>query len=87
MWKHRQKKFMNYKRSEDKPESSGQTKTSIRDVVCYECKEPGHYRSDCPKLQRERQKKIFGMKKGMRQPGMTQILLKMNLVLKIKMPT
>ena len=65
MWKHRKKKFRNYKRSEDKPESSRHKKSSRRDVVCYECKELGHYRSDCPKLQRERPKKKFGKKKGM----------------------
>ena len=50
MWKHRKKKFKNYKRSEDKAEPSGHRKSSEKDIVCYECKEPGHSRSECPKL-------------------------------------
>ena len=52
LWKHRQKKFRNFKKSEDKPESSGRKNSHIREIICYECKEPGHYKSDCPKLQR-----------------------------------
>ena len=50
MWKQRQKKFINHRRLEDRGESSGHKKFSKRNVIFYECKEPGNLRSDCPKL-------------------------------------
>ena len=59
MWKHRQKKFRNYKRSEDIAESYGHKKSSKRDIIYYECKELGYFRSDCPKLQKTKAKEIF----------------------------
>ncbi|XP_058762055.1 uncharacterized protein LOC131635456 [Vicia villosa] len=65
MWKHRQKNFRNYKRSEDKAESSRHKKSNKRSVICYEYKEPGHYKNDCPKLLKDRSKKKFEKKKGL----------------------
>ena len=63
--KHRQKKFRNFKKSKDKPKSSGHKKSNWRELICFECKELGHYKSDCPKIQSEKPKKRFGKKKGM----------------------
>lgn len=65
LWKHRQRKFRNFKRLENRAESSGHKKSSKKEIVCYECKEPGHYNSDCPKLQKERPKKKFEKKKSL----------------------
>src|SRR4051812_49809956 len=33
--------------------------------MCYECNEPGHFRSECPSLQKENPKKKFHKKKGL----------------------
>src|SRR4051812_14598300 len=33
--------------------------------MCYECNEPGHYKNECPKLQKENPKKKFHKKKGL----------------------
>ena len=61
LWKHRQKKFRNTRSSNES--SSGHKKTRNKEVVCFECKEPGHYKSDCPKLQKEKPKKKFTKEK------------------------
>ncbi|MGR2462358.1 zinc finger CCHC domain-containing protein, partial [Salmonella enterica] len=46
--------------------SSGQKKSSIKEVTCFECKESGHYKSDCPKLKRDKKpKKHFKTKKSL----------------------
>src|ERR1051325_6885181 len=65
MWKYRQKKFRNHRRSEDKGESSGHKRFRKRSITCYKCKEPGHFKTECPKLQREKPKRIFDKKRGM----------------------
>src|ERR1044072_2311411 len=45
--------------------SSGQRKASDREVICFECKEPGHFKIDCPMLKKERKTKKFQNKKGL----------------------
>src|ERR1044072_2941847 len=45
--------------------TSGQRKASDREVICFECKEPGHYKIDCPMLKKERKTKKFQKKKGL----------------------
>ncbi|XP_058782897.1 uncharacterized protein LOC131657524 [Vicia villosa] len=58
LWKHRQRKPRNHRRSDDYSESPfGHRKYRNKEVICYECNEPGHYKSDCAKLQRENPKK------------------------------
>lgn len=63
LWKHKQRKFRNYKKPNQRSESSRHRKSSRKEVVCYECKEPGHFKSECPKLQKEKPKKKFDKKK------------------------
>lgn len=63
LWNHKQRKFRNYKKPDQCSESSRHRKSSRKEVVCYESKEPGHFRSDCPKLQMEKPKKKFDKKK------------------------
>ena len=65
MWKHMQRKFSNHRRYEDKGESSGDKRFSKRSITCYECKEPGHFKTECPNLQREKPKRRFEKKRGM----------------------
>ncbi|MCI25327.1 transcriptional regulator ATRX, partial [Trifolium medium] len=37
--------------------ASGQTRPKTdKDVICYECQEPGHYRNECPKLSDDKSK-------------------------------
>ena len=82
LWKQRQRKFRNPRRSENQNESfsryrrsesssghrrsegsSGNRKPNNKDIICYECNEQGHYKSDCPKLQKEKPRKRFGKEK------------------------
>ena len=82
LWKQRQWKFINPKRSENQNESSsryrrlesssrhrrsegssGYIKPNNKDIICYECNEQGNYKSDCPKLQKEKPKKKFRKEK------------------------
>ena len=44
--------------------SSGHRKSSNRDIICYECNEQRHYKSDCPRLQKEKPKKKFFKEKN-----------------------
>src|SRR3954465_9009954 len=67
LWKRKQRKFKNF-RSSKKPErgeSSGLRRSDKKKVTCFECNEPGHYKSECLKLQREKPKKKFQKKKGL----------------------
>ncbi|KAL5789775.1 hypothetical protein ACOSQ2_004663 [Xanthoceras sorbifolium] len=49
-------------RSQDRGKSRGKSKhrskSRSRDVVCWYCKEPGHVRSKCDKLQKKRENKV-----------------------------
>ena len=70
--KHRKKgqgKFRGVRRTIGHFDSSlGQKKQgSGKEVICFECKEPGHYKNDCPKLKKDkRPKKNFSkVKKGL----------------------
>src|ERR1044072_8029806 len=56
LWKQRQSKFRKSRRTKGRFESaSGQKKNVDKDnVICYECKEPGHYRNECPKLKKDK---------------------------------
>src|SRR4051812_36355853 len=49
LWKNKQRKFRGVRKK----------------VMCYECNEPGHFRNECPKLQKENPKKKFHKKKGL----------------------
>ena len=60
LWKHRQgRRFhkgpRNAKGSFES--TSGQKKAADKEVTCYECKEPGHYMNECPKLKKDKKSK------------------------------
>ena len=69
LWKHRQgRKFHKGPRNaKGRFEStSGQKKAADKEVICFECKEPGHYKNECPKLKKDRKpKKFHKAKKGL----------------------
>ncbi|XP_058741260.1 uncharacterized protein LOC131613625 [Vicia villosa] len=67
LWKHRKRKFQGSRRSKDiSGLSSGQKRASGKEVICYECKEHGHYKYDCPKLDKDKKpKKALKTKKGL----------------------
>src|ERR1044072_852448 len=68
LWKHRQgKKFHKGPRNaKGRFEStSGQKKATDKEVICFECKEPGHYKNECPKLKNDRRSKKYDKKKGL----------------------
>src|SRR4051812_17022747 len=55
LWKSKQRKFKGF-RSYKKPErgkSSGVRRSDKKKVTCFECKEQGHYKNECPKLQKK----------------------------------
>src|ERR1044072_2032096 len=57
LWKHRQdRRFSEGPRNgKGRFEStSGQKKAANEEITCYECKEPGHYRNECPKLKKHK---------------------------------
>src|SRR3954462_5473163 len=66
-WKSKHMKFKNFKSSKklEKGESSRSRRYDKKKVTCFECNEPGHYKSECPKLQKEKPKKKFHKKKGL----------------------
>src|SRR3954469_11527057 len=67
LWKSKQRKFKSF-RSSKKPErgeSFGGRRSDKKKVICYECNEPGHFKNECPKLQKENPKKKFHKKKGL----------------------
>lgn len=41
IWKHKQRKFRNSRKPEHRGESSGHRRSSKKEMVCYECNEPG----------------------------------------------
>src|ERR1044072_9418693 len=67
LWKHRQRKFKGPRNANGRFEStSGQEKAADKEVICFECKEPGHYRNECPKLKKDKDPKKFHKgKKGL----------------------
>src|ERR1044072_196529 len=66
LWKHRQSKHKGPRNPKGSFEStSGQKKAADKDVICFECKEPGHYKNEFPKLKRDRKPKKFQKKKGL----------------------
>src|SRR3954466_2775888 len=67
LWKNKQRKFRGVRSSKkfERGESSDDRRSDKKKVMCYECNEPGHYRSECPNLQKENPKKKFHKKKGL----------------------
>src|SRR3954465_2683868 len=67
LWKSKQRKFESFRGSRkfERGESSGGRRSDKKKVVCYECNESGHYKNECPKLQKENPKKKFHKKKGL----------------------
>ncbi|MCI12751.1 cysteine-rich RLK (receptor-like protein kinase) 8, partial [Trifolium medium] len=65
LWKHRQRRLKTFNKSGGRVDSaSGQRKSKIdKDVICYECQEPSHYRNECPKLSDEKPKNKLSKKK------------------------
>ena len=73
LWKNKSRKFRSSRkpdyrresssRSEHRGESSEHRRSGKKEVVCYECKEPGHYKNECPKLQKDRPKRSGDRKK------------------------
>src|SRR4051812_48614604 len=61
LWKSKQRKFKSFRGSKkfERGESSGGRRSDKKKVVCYECNEPGHFKNECPKLQKENPKKKF----------------------------
>ena len=69
LWKRNQgNKFRSSRRIGGRFESTfGQRKSNGNKVIFYECNEPGHYKNDCPQLQKDipRKKSLKGKKKGL----------------------
>src|SRR4051812_24469445 len=67
LWKSKQRMFKGFRSSKrfERGESSGDRRSDKKKVVCYECNEPGHYKNECPKLQKENPKKKFHKKKSL----------------------
>src|SRR3954464_7069640 len=67
LWKTKQRKFRGFRSSKrfEHGESSDERRSDKKKVMCYECNEPGHFRNECPSLQKENPKKKFHKKKGL----------------------
>src|SRR3954469_17785174 len=67
LWKSKQRKFRGFRSSKrfEHGESSDDRRSDKKKVMCYECNEPGHFKNECPKLQKENPKKKFHKKKGL----------------------
>src|SRR3954471_17762492 len=67
LWKSKQRKFRGFRSSKrfERGESSGDRRSDKKKAVCYECNEHGHYKNECPKLQKDNPKKKFHKKKGL----------------------
>src|SRR4051812_37370013 len=67
LWKSKQRKFRGFRSSKrfEHGESSDDRRSDRKKVMCYECNEPGHFRNECPQLQKEHPKKKFHKKKGL----------------------
>src|SRR4051812_42292316 len=66
-WKSKQRKFKSFRSSKkfERGESSGGRRCDKKKVIYYEWNEPGHFKNECPKLQKENPKKKFHKKKGL----------------------
>ncbi|XP_058771733.1 uncharacterized protein LOC131645090 [Vicia villosa] len=67
VWKSKQRKFRGFRSSKrfERGESSDDRRFDKKKVMCYECNEPGQYKNECPKLQKENPKKKFHKKKSL----------------------
>src|SRR3954466_4884508 len=67
LWKSKQRKFRGFRSSKkfERGESSDDRRFDKKKVMCYECNEPGHYKNECPKLQKANPKKKFHKKKSL----------------------
>jgi hypothetical protein len=65
LWKHWQRRLRTFNKGGRRSESTSNTRKpqTDRKVVCFECQEPGHYRSECPKLNKEKPKNNSSKKK------------------------
>jgi hypothetical protein len=52
LWRKRNNNFRRPRPKGDRSESTSRGKSN-KDITCYECKETGHYRNECPKLKKE----------------------------------
>ncbi|KAI5398607.1 hypothetical protein KIW84_064104 [Lathyrus oleraceus] len=69
LWRKRNNNFRRPRPKGDRSESTSRGKSN-KEITCYECKETGHYRNECPKLKKESSKRegfrknSFRTKKG-----------------------
>ncbi|XP_050916658.1 uncharacterized protein LOC127131797 [Lathyrus oleraceus] len=56
LWIKRQNNFRRPRQKGDRPDSTFRGRPN-KEVTCYECKEPEHYRNECPKLKKDSSKK------------------------------
>lgn len=71
LWKKRQGNFRGSRRPSSPFKSNyGQKKSGAsKDITCFKCKEPGHYKDECPKLRKYKpMKKVFKGKKKVLTP-------------------
>src|SRR4051812_12552698 len=52
IYKNKQRRFKSFKKPK-KGESSGHVRSGKKSIVCYECKKPGHFKNECPKVRKE----------------------------------
>ena len=71
LWKKRQNSPRRFRNHYNRPDSFSRGKSS-KEVTCCECKESGHYRNACPKLNKENSKRdqykknsLISKKKGL----------------------
>ena len=70
LWRKRNNNFRRPRPKGDQSEPTSRGKSN-KDITCYECKETGHYRNECPKLKKESsrrenfKKSSFITKKGL----------------------
>jgi hypothetical protein len=65
LWKKRNNNFRRPRPRGDRSESTSKGKTN-KDVTCYECKETGHYRNECPKLKKDSSRRESFKKNSLR---------------------
>src|ERR1044072_6472190 len=69
LWKHRYGRRSQGGRRNAKgrfESTSGQDEAADKEATCFECKKPGHYRNECPKLKKDKKsEKLHKGKKGL----------------------